>query len=179
MTGADVLGAAGVVDAAGVVGTAGVVGAAGPDALSITHERAAQRDIVCCAPLPSNTTRWYRPVLLKMAIPFAITLRSLLNRTVVFAACSTVLSACGSTANRNDAGIRNVTNRAQFDLDCPRPQLGLTPLQYDGALVTSYAVVGCGKRVVYVRGARNTFTLDPGPIQGQPTGSPSPAPPSR
>ena len=94
---------------------------------------------------------------------------------LVFAS-ATVLSGCGSTAGRNDAGIQNVANRAQFDLDCPRARLGLAPLQYDGDLVTSYAVVGCGKRAVYVRGARNTFTIDPGPIQGQP---PPTAQPSR
>lgn len=66
------------------------------------------------------------------------------------------------------ARIQNVASRAVFDLNCPRDRLGLAPLQYDGDLITSYAVVGCGKRAVYVRGARNTFTLDPGPIQGQP-----------
>jgi hypothetical protein len=71
------------------------------------------------------------------------------------------LHGCASIAARNEEGLENVVNRAQFDLYCARDQLRLAPLQYEGDLVTSYGVIGCGKRATYVRGPRDTFYLDP------------------
>jgi hypothetical protein len=79
--------------------------------------------------------------------------------------------ACTTTASLNERGIENVVNRAQFDLDCPRNQLRLAPLQYEGDIVTSYGVIGCGRRGAYVRTPRGTFILD------QNTTPPSPIPP--
>lgn len=68
--------------------------------------------------------------------------------------------ACASTTARNERGLQNVSNRAEFDLSCPRDQLRLAPLQYDGDLITSYAVIGCSKRATYLRAPGDTFVLD-------------------
>src|SRR5687767_9480199 len=80
-----------------------------------------------------------------------------------------------SAASLNERGIDNVVNRAQFDLDCPREQLRLAPLQYEGDVVSSYGVIGCGRRGAYVRTPRGTFILDQNRTPPSPT--PPPAPP--
>jgi hypothetical protein len=90
--------------------------------------------------------------------------------------------ACRSAASLNERSIDNVVNRAQFDLDCPREQLRLAPLQYEGDVVTSYGVIGCGRRGAYVRTGRNTFILDQNRTQtgaATPPAPPPNAPPSK
>ena len=97
---------------------------------------------------------------------------------VFFATAGIVVASvgCGSADTRNDAGIQNVARRAEFELQCPRNNLRLAALQYDGDVVSSYAVMGCGKRAVYVRSSRDTFSLDPAPRGVAAWGSSPPVP---
>jgi hypothetical protein len=110
-----------------------------------------------------------------------------LRRIIAFAVCAGGFQcACASTSAQNEQGLENVVNRAQFDLDCPRHRLRLAPLQYEGDLVTSYGVIGCGRRGAYVRVPRgNLFVLDqnnqhwspPGGVRA-PAGAPKSATPT-
>ena len=93
------------------------------------------------------------------------------------AAVGVLQCACTTAATLNERGMENVVNRAQFDLDCPREQLRLAPLQYEGDVVTSYGVIGCGRRGAYVRAkGSNTFVLDQNNQRTEPGAAQPPAP---
>ena len=90
-----------------------------------------------------------------------------LARLCVVAGVSSLASACLSSASHNIIGRKNVVSRAEFDLACPRQYMQFVVLQKNGDLVTSYGVLGCGKRAAYVRGPQDTFVLDRAPTPAQ------------
>lgn len=64
-------------------------------------------------------------------------------------------TGCAKDWNRledpNARGLKQLQTRASFDMNCPKRELRIVPLEkaHDG-VVLSYGVRGCGERTTYV-----------------------------
>jgi hypothetical protein len=82
------------------------------------------------------------------------------------------LLACGGASNEDLKAKLN--SRARFDMRCER--LALVPLEESNGRVTSYGVIGCGKRTTYVLNA-STMSWVMNVEGGQPVAAPVQDPP--
>lgn len=81
-------------------------------------------------------------------------------------------------APNNDELRAKLESRAKFDLECPK--LDLKPLEETSLVVTSYGVIGCGRRVTYILNAATSswvMNAEGGRPVGAVTGEQPPPPP--